>query len=296
MKSVVQQYPSVTGTNNLQDVLRDGDVKAVVLATPVSTHAELGRTVLKAGKSVLVEKPLATSRAEAQELVELASERGLLAMAGHIMLYSPAVQLAKALIEEGAIGTILYAQSSRVNLGIHQSDVSVVWDLAPHDLSILFDWIAEIPEWVSAHGRSSHGVGPADVAFLDIGFPSGCIANVHLSWLAPTKMRRTTVVGSRRMLVFEDMNHEEPIKIYDKGVELPEPQDFGQFRATYRAGDVMSPRVETTEPLRAEIDDFLARVQRREVPDHREETAVSIVATAEAAQRSLEEGGQVIHL
>jgi predicted dehydrogenase len=192
------------------------------------------------------------------------------------------------------IGTPLYVQSSRVNLGIHRSDVDVIWDLAPHDLAILWSWLDEHPKSVSAIGRSSNG-GKADVAFLDLEYPSGCLANLHLSWLAPSKVRRMTLVGSRRMVVYEDTNTEEPIRIFDSGAEPPDPDDMiapgGQFTWTYRTGDVVSPRLDSWEPLRAELEEFLARVALGDLPDEREDAAVQFVATIEAAERSLGTGG-----
>jgi predicted dehydrogenase len=227
-------------------------------------------------------------------MVDLARKRDLLVMAGHTFLYSPPVQAVGRLLREGVIGEPLYVQSSRVNLGIHRSDIDVVWDLAPHDLSILWSWLNEHPTKVSAIGRSSNDRA-ADVAFLDIEYPSGCLANVHLSWLAPTKTRRMTLVGSRRMVVYEDTNTEEPIRIFDSGAEPPDPDDLnapgGSFTWTYRTGDVVSPRLDSWEPLRAELEDFLARVARGETPDEREDAAVAVVATIEAAERSLEQGG-----
>src|SRR6266516_3749371 len=265
VKSLIKQYPGAIGVTDYGEVLGDPFVDAVVLATPVSTHATLATMALDAGKSVLVEKPFATSTVEA-----------------------------RGLIEHGEIGELLYAQSSRVNLGIHRSDVSVIWDLAPHDLSILINWLGETPVRVSATGRSSCGVGPADVAFVDLLFPSGCVANIHLSWLAPTKLRRITLVGTKRMVVYEDTQPEAPVKVYDKGVSIKDPEDFGEYRLTYRTGDVISPRIEATEPLRLELEEFLQRVAMGEVPDAREEAAISVVNTLERAQWSLESQGQPI--
>jgi predicted dehydrogenase len=294
LKGIARHYPSTVVATELDDVLGDPDVQAVVVATPVVTHAPLASRVLEAGKSVLVEKPLAATSSEARSMVDLARERGLLVMAGHTFLYSPPVQAVARLIREGVVGTPLYVQSSRVNLGIHRSDIDVVWDLAPHDLSILWSWLNEHPVRVSAVGRSSNG-GAADVAFLDLEYPSGCLANIHLSWLAPTKMRRMTLVGSRRMIVYEDTNTEEPVRIFDSGAEPPDPDDLnapgGSFTWTYRTGDVVSPRLDSWEPLRAELEDFLSRVARGETPDEREAAAVGVVATIEAAERSLEQGG-----
>ena len=294
LKGIARNYPSTTLATDLDEVLSDPDVGAVIVATPVITHADLARRILDAGKSVLVEKPLAATSAEAQDVVEAARSRGLLAMAGHTFLYSPPVQAVARLIREGVLGTPLYVQSSRVNLGIHRSDIDVLWDLAPHDLSILWSWLGEHPVRVSATGRSSNG-GAADVAFLDLEYPSGCLANVHLSWLAPTKVRRMTLVGSRRMVVYEDTNTEEPIRIYDSGAEPPDPDDMnapgGSFTWTYRTGDVVAPRLDSWEPLKAELEDVLSRVARGETPDEREEAAVKVVATIEAAERSLVQSG-----
>jgi predicted dehydrogenase len=294
LKGIVRHYPSTAVVTEMDDLLGDPDVSALIVATPVITHAELASRALEAGKSVLVEKPLAATSAQARSMVDLARKRDLLVMAGHTFLYSPPVQAVGRLLREGVIGEPLYVQSSRVNLGIHRSDIDVVWDLAPHDLSILWSWLNEHPTKVSAIGRSSNDRA-ADVAFLDIEYPSGCLANVHLSWLAPTKTRRMTLVGSRRMVVYEDTNTEEPIRIFDSGAEPPDPDDLnapgGSFTWTYRTGDVVSPRLDSWEPLRAELEDFLARVARGETPDEREDAAVAVVATIEAAERSLEQGG-----
>jgi predicted dehydrogenase len=291
VKSVVRQYPGTVGMTDFGDVLDDASIDAVVLATPVNSHATLATMALNAGKSVLVEKPFATTVVEARTLVENARSRGLLLMAGHTFLFSPPVRVVRDLIERGEIGEPLYVHSSRVNLGIHRSDVSVIWDLAPHDLSIMINWRGERPSRVSATGRASQSRGPADVAFVALEFPSGCVANVHVSWLAPIKMRRMTLVGSKRMVVYEDTRADEPVKIYDKGVSIDDPQDFGEYRLTYRTGDVISPRVDPSEPLRTELDEFLGRVAAGDVPDEREEAAIDVVRTLERAELSMEAGG-----
>lgn len=297
LKGIVRLYPSTCVAKNLDEILNDPEVGAMVVATPVATHAQLATRALEAGKSVLVEKPLAVTSSQARSLVDLARARGLFLMAGHTFLYSPPVQAVASLIREGAIGEPLYVQSSRVNLGIHRSDIDVVWDLAPHDLSILWSWLNEHPVSVSAVGRSSNG-GAVSVAFLHLVYPSGCLANVELSWLAPTKVRRMTLVGSRRMVVYEDTNTDEPVRIFDSGADPPDPDDLkattGSFTWTYRTGDVVSPRLDSWEPLRAELEDFLSRTARGEVPGEREEAAIAIVATIEAVERSLNQGGQPV--
>lgn len=299
VKGIVGAFPATQVVSSYEEILADPEIAAVAVATPVLTHARLATMALEAGKSVLVEKPLAASAAEARALVDLARSKGLVVMAGHTFLFSPPVQAVGQLIEEGTLGTPLYVQSSRVNLGIHRSDIDVVWDLAPHDLSILWSWLHEHPVRVSAMGRSSGG-GPADVAFLDVEYPSGCLANVHLSWLAPTKVRRMTVVGSRRMVVYEDTNSDEPIRIYDSSARPPDPDDLhapgSQFTWTYRMGEVRAPRIDTWEPLRAELESFLGRVAAGEGPDEREEAAVKVVETIEAVQRSLSLGGAPVEL
>jgi predicted dehydrogenase len=271
-------------------VLADPDVSAVVVATPVGSHSLLVEEALRQGKSVLCEKPLAITALDALSLVELARQRGLTLMVGHTFLYSPAVQLVADIVCSGELGELLYAQSSRVNLGIHRSDVSVIWDLGPHDLSILLNWVGEVPTRVSAFGRSSIRNSPTDVAFIDLSFPSGFVANLHLSWLAPRKVRRTTLVGRDKMLIYEDTNTEEPVKIYDMGLAVPDPTNFGENRLIYRTGDIRSPRVEMWEPLRAELADFLDRVTRGDIPGAAEETAVDVVRTLEAAEVSLQAG------
>jgi predicted dehydrogenase len=293
---VTRLYPGAQGCTDFNEVLGDPDVRAVVVATPVRTHAALATEALKAGKSVLVEKPLAGSLADAEALVALASAQGQLVMAGHTFLYSPPVLAVKALIKSGELGEPLYVQSSRVNLGIHQADVSVLWDLAPHDLSIVSYWLGEQPVRVSAIGRSTVEGAPIDVAFVNLEYASGVVANLHLSWLAPTKVRRTTLVCASRMVVYEDSHPEEPVKIYNKGLSNPSPEDYGQYRMTYRTGDVTAPFVESWEPLRAELGDFVARVDRGETPDKREAIAVAIVATIEGAQRSVDLRGTPVDL
>ena len=289
-------HRSLSTTTDLDVALADEDVAAVILSTPVFSHYELAQRVLDAGKSVLVEKPLTTSRESAAELVALARSHGVLVTAGHTFLHSPPVQAVRDLVRAGELGDLLYLQGSRVNLGIHNPHVSVLWDLAPHDLSILLEWVDEHPVRVAASGRASVPGQPPDVAFLDIEFPSGFVANMHVSWLAPTKIRRMTLVGSRRMVVYEDTHPEEPVKIYDKGVDVPNPNDFGEYRLTYRTGDVVSPRIPVWEPLRQELDEFLIRVEKQDVPDEREDTAVAIVGAIEAAEQSLAAGGRPVDL
>lgn len=296
MKVMTTNYPGVAAASSFDELLEDPHLDAVVLATPVETHVELASKAIAAGKNVLVEKPLATSRAEADRLIAEATESGVLVMAGHTFLYSPAVMLVTERLRSGELGDPIYVHSSRVNLGIHRSDSSVLWDLGPHDLSILLQWLGEEPVRVSATGLSSLPGRKPDVAFIYLEFGSGAIANIHLSWLAPTKLRRTMLVATRKMVVYEDTNAEEPVKIYDKGVDLPDPTSFGEHQVQYRTGDVVSPRVESWEPLRRELEHFLARVANGETPSDPERKAATIVGVIEAAEHSLRNRGVPVNI
>jgi predicted dehydrogenase len=296
LKATLDQYPSASGTTSYEELLADPSLSAVVLATPVDTHVPLARQAVAAGRHVLVEKPLATSFVDAMSLLDAATEAGVLVMAGHTFLHSAPVLHVRDLLRSGELGDPIYVHSSRVNLGIHQSDVSVLWDLAPHDLSILFEWLGELPVAVSAIARSSVPGREADVAFVDLEFPSGAIANLHLSWLAPTKVRRTTLVASRKMVVYEDTNGEEPVKIFDKGISVSDPTDYGQFQLTYRTGDIVAPLIGTWEPLQREVEHFLERVSLGDTPGGEETVAAWVVRTIEGAERSRRSGGVPMRL
>ena len=254
-----RRYPAARATTRIDDLLADPKVDAVVLATPVFTHFYLASRALTAGKHVFVEKPLATSSAEADQLTRLAEMEGLVLMCGHTFVYSPPVRAVKELLDQEALGQIYFVSSSRVNLGLHQSDISVVWDLGPHDFSILRFWLEDLPAEVSAMTRCCVFPDVPDVAFVNMRFPGGTIAHLELSWLSPSKLRRTTVIGSSKMVVYDDTST-EPVRIFDSGASLPDPESFGEYRLTYRTGDIVSPRVEATEPLALEVADFCAAI------------------------------------
>jgi predicted dehydrogenase len=287
---LARRYPAVRTTTDLDDLLSDATLDAIALATPVNTHHPLGRRCLEAGKHVLVEKPLAPSSAEAADLISLAEERERVLMCGHTFLYSPPVVHAKRLLDAGDLGEVLFVSSSRVNLGLHQKDVSVIWDLAPHDLSILRFWLGETPHTVSAVGRDSIVEGVPDVAFLNLQYPSRVLANVELSWLAPSKLRRTVIVGSRKMLVYDDTSP-EPIRIFDHGVVYEDPETFGAYHLSYRTGDITSPRIDTVEPLGVEMRTWVEAIVAGRAPEGHVELARDVVLTAEAAELSLRAGG-----
>jgi predicted dehydrogenase len=277
-------------TSRYDDVLADPNVEAVVVATPVRSHYALSAAALDAGKHVLVEKPFAASSAEARDLLRRAQARALIVMPGHTFLYSPPVNLVRDLIAAGELGDIYFISTSRVNLGLHQPDVSVVWDLAPHDFSILRYWLGETPAVVSALTRDCVIPGTPDVAFVNLRFPTGTVAHVELSWLSPSKLRRTTIVGSRRMVVYDDTSS-EPVRVFDSGVALRDPESFGEYRLTYRTGDIVSPHLEAAEPLRLELADFCAAVRLGAVPRSSGALGAEVVSMIEAVDRSLSLGG-----
>jgi predicted dehydrogenase len=287
---LVRRFPGVTQTTKFADVLADDSIEAVVVATPIGTHYKLGRASLEAGKHTFVEKPLAGSLSEAAELARLAPELGLVLMPGHTFLYSPPVQAIRDLIDSGDLGEIYFISTSRVNLGLHQSDASVIWDLGPHDFSILSYWLGERPVRVNALSRGCVIPDTPDVAFIQLEYASGVIANVELAWLAPSKLRRTTVVGSHKMVVYDD-NSVEPVRVFDSGVNLPDPETFGEYRLSYRTGDIVSPRIEVAEPLALELQDFCAAIRTGSPLRSTPELGVDVVRVVEAAERSLAEGG-----
>jgi predicted dehydrogenase len=287
---VASRYPTARATTRIDDVFADTSVDAVYLATPVSTHYALARRALELGKHVLLEKPLATTIAEADELAALAAARGLTLLVGHTFVFSPPVRKIKELIDSDLLGPIYYVESTRVNLGLFQKDVSVLWDLGPHDVSILIYWLGEVPLQVSARGRSYLGEALEDVAFLTLQFPSGILAQLQISWLAPSKLRRTSIVGRQRMIVYDDLEPVEKVKIYDRGVDH-QPASFGEFQLTYRSGDILSPRLDTTEPLKIECQHFLECIRTGRIPDASPQSGVDVVRVIQAAERSLRCGG-----
>jgi predicted dehydrogenase len=293
LQKIGRRYPAVLQTTDVSEVLRDPEVEAVAIATPVATHHRLASAALHAGKHVFVEKPLAASSREAEDLVSLANERDRVLMPGHTFLYSPPVCAIRELIRSGELGEIYFISTSRVNLGLHQPDVSVAWDLGPHDFSILRYWLGEAPTHVSALSRSCVIPGTPDVAFINLEFPSQTVAHVELSWLAPSKLRRTTVVGSQKMVVYDDTSN-EPVRIFDSGVALPDPASFGEWKLSYRTGAIVSPPVEAAEPLAIELTDFCKAIRSGSEPRSSSHLGLDVVRVIEAVDTSLAEyGGRV---
>jgi predicted dehydrogenase len=287
------RYPGALATTRIDDILEDPVVDAVVIATPVFTHFYLASRALSTGKHTFVEKPLAPSAGEAAQLVMLAENNDLVLMCGHTFVHSPPVRAVKTLLEKDELGDIYFVSSSRVNLGLHQRDVSVIWDLAPHDFSILLYWFEEMPETIRAVGRDSIVKGVPDVAFITMELPSGVLANMELSWLAPSKLRRTAVVGSKKMVVYDDTSP-EPIRIFDHGVVYEDPETFGQYHLSYRTGDIVSPKLDTAEPIAIEMDDFAAAIRAGGHQNGHLDLALNVVRLVEAAEASMRDGGSEI--
>lgn len=282
------RFPQAETTSDLDRVLGDPDVAGVVLATPISTHGPLGLRVLEAKKHLFVEKPLAGSVAEAERLVAVARERERVLMVGHTFEYSPPVLRTREIIESGDLGRIFFVSMSRVNLGLHQRDASVIWDLVPHDFSILFHWLRETPVRVAAIGRDCVQRGIPDVAFIHLQFPSGVVANLEVAWLAPSKLRRTAIVGEKKMLVYDDNENIEKVKIYDQGVDFRDPETFGEWHLSYRTGDIVSPRLPSTEPLKAEMDHFVDCILTGRTPRTDGLSGLRVVAALAATERALQ--------
>lgn len=290
LEAVGRRNPDARRLTRYADVLADDEIGGVVIATPVATHYELAAAALRAGKHVFVEKPLAASSAEGRELIELAEQHDRVLMPGHTFLYSPPVIKIRSLIEAGELGDIYFISMSRVNLGLHQSDASVAWDLGPHDFSILRYWLDEVPAEVAALSRSCILPGTPDVAFINLSFASGTIAHVELSWLSPSKLRRTAVVGSKKMIVYDDTSA-EPVRIFDSGAVPPDPETFGEYRLTYRTGDIVSPRIDATEPLSLELAEFCDAALHGAPLRSSAQVGLDVVRTIEAVDLSLSGGG-----
>ena len=285
LENVLRRYPTLRGYSSLADLLAS-DVEAIVIATPISTHYELAKCALLAGKHVFVEKPLAHTAELARELVQIADSQNLTLFTGHTFIYSPPVIKVKELIDSGDLGDVLYISLSRVNLGLFQKDVDVVWDLAVHDISILLYWLGECPINGASFGRACVQKDKRDVAFLWLEYPSGVVASIEVSWLSPQKLRRTCVAGSNRTVVYDDMDPAEKVRVYDRGVNFIQPQTFGEFQLSYRMGDMNAPYISSGEPLLKEIEHFIHCLQTGEEPITSGAFGVKVVEILELVDRT----------
>ena len=291
------RYPTIQVTTDCQDIFTDPKIDAVVIATPVSTHFDLALAALQAGKHVLVEKPMTTSSEQAKRLIEEAEKRNLVLMVDHTFVYTGAVRKMHELISTNRLGDIYYYDSVRVNLGLFQHDVNVIWDLAVHDLSIMNYLLPSQPYAVSATGISHVPGEPENIAYLTLFFESNLIAHIHVNWLAPVKVRRTLIGGSQRMIVYDDLEPSEKVKIYDKGITVNgNSESVYQMLIGYRTGDMWSPQLDMTEALRTEGLHFINCIEQGSRPITDGEAGLRIVRILEAATQSMKQRGQLVEL
>lgn len=296
VEAVRKVYPTIGAAESFEELLADPEVDAVVICTPVHTHFPLARAALEAGKHVLVEKPLTGSVATAETLVELAEARGLVLQVDHTFVYGGAVRKVREIVESGDIGDLLYLDFVRVNLGLFQDDVNVLWDLGPHDLSILTHLVHRRPRWVSAAGSAHYGE-LEDQVYVTLQYEGALMAHLHLNWLAPVKVRSTLIGGTHRMIVYDDLEPSEKVRVYEKGVMVA--GDAGtreRALVDYRMGDMFAPHIEKTEPLARVCDSFRNGVENGARPLTDGRAGLEVVRMLEAAQESLHKGGQRIAL
>ena len=291
-----RRYPAAQTAGDYQKLLADPRLDAVAIVTPVATHFQIARQALLAGKHVLVEKPLTATATEAEELIDLARRNGRTLMVDHTFVYTGAVRKMKEVVQSGELGELLYFDSVRINLGLFQRDINVVWDLAPHDLSIMDYLIERQPDGLSAIGSCHIEKGIENIAYLILHFPGDFIAHFHFNWLAPVKIRHTLIAGSRKMILYDDIEPTEKVRVYDKGVSTnrtgPDREADYQTLVSYRTGDVWAPKLDTTEALRHVVAEFLDSIRTARQPLTDGAAGLRVVRLLEAAQRSIKQGGQ----
>jgi predicted dehydrogenase len=285
------QTRQLVTTAEIENVLDDESIKGVVIATPISTHFELAKAAMDKGKHVFVEKPLAHTEELAYHLLEISKSKGLTLMVGHTFLYSPPVIKINDILIDKLLGDIYFINIQRINLGLHQQDVNVLWDLGPHDISTLLYWLKEEPVIVSAFGRDCIQKGIPDVCFVRLQFPSQIICNINMSWLAPSKLRQTIIVGSQKMLLYDDTEVQEKVKIYDMGVNYKDPDTFGEFHLSYRSGDITIPKINGDEPLKIEMSHFIDCIEKGQKPKTNCTQGWQVVKILDAANNSLKKDG-----
>ena len=295
LRRVGQTYPDIKTTTNSCEVLCSPEIDAVAIITPVWTHFELAKQALENGKHVFVEKPFTSDSTQAEELIQLAEKKKLIIMVDHTFLFTGAVKKIRQLIDQNALGKLYYYDSTRVNLGLFQHDVNVIWDLAPHDLSIMDHLIGVKAEAVSATGQT-HLNGHEDIAFLTVYFPGKVIAHINVNWLSPVKVRTTLIGGEKKMLVWNDLEADEKIKVYDKGVDIKSREGVYQMLVNYRSGDMWSPQVEPGEALKTELDEFIDCINTSKKPINDGQAGWRVVKMLEAANQSVGKRGELVYL
>jgi predicted dehydrogenase len=295
LSSLQKVYPQVQMVGDLPPILQDEEVRGVVVASSAISHYSLSKEILSADKDVLVEKPMALTSKDAEEMVTIAEKRKRVLMVGHLLIYHSVVERLKEMVASGELGEIHYVYTQRVNLGVIRQDENALLSFAPHDLSIILYLLGEEPTVVSAHGESYIQKGIEDVVFVSLRFSGGKMANIHLSWLDPHKVRKVTIVGSKKMVVFDDMEASEKLKIYDKGVRNPSYDTYGEY-LSLRFGDITIPNIKMVEPLRAEAEHFIQCMETRKEPKTGGRDGLNVVKALMAAQQSLKEKGVPIKI
>jgi len=293
LQRVRRTYPSMVLTTNPKDILTSPDIDAVAIVTPITHHYSLAKAALENGKHVFVEKPFTANTREAEELIELAEQKNLRIMVDHTFLFSGAVRKIRELMNDDVLGNLYYYDSTRINLGLFQHDANVVWDLAPHDLSIIDHLIADAPEAIVATGEK-HVNGEEDMAFVTIYFPNKIIAHLNVNWLSPVKVRTTLIGGEKRMLVWNDLEADEKLKVYDKGIERSNGDGY-DLRVSYRAGDLWVPRVEQVEALTLEAQYFVDCVLNGQTPFNDGHAGLRVVQMLEAIDESMSQKGKMVY-
>ena len=292
IKRLIARFPTVKAAKTLNEILKCPDVHAVVVATPAVSHYEIALKCLEAGKHVLVEKPIALTVEDSRGLIEASGTAKKTLMVGHTFLFNPGIRTLKKCVNDASFGKLYYLHATRTNMGPIRSDVNAVWDLAPHDVSIFNYILGKTPEWVSATGARLFNNGHVDLGFLTIGYPDNIMANIHVSWADPYKVREVVAVGSRKRVVFDDLENVERVKVFEKGVTREdEPGNYGEFRLLMRDGDIISPRVDNAEPLKEEIIHFLECVKDGRRPSSDGLTGLEVVKVMLAADESIRQNG-----
>jgi len=296
LKRAIKAHPNIDAVSDADEIMKSGEIDAVVIATPVSTHFDLSKKALEHGKHIFVEKPFTSTGAQSKELIELADKKNLKIMVDHTFLFTAPVRKIKQLIDDGQLGELYYYDSTRVNLGLFQHDVNVVWDLAPHDLSIMDFLIKDKPVAIAANGKAHLGNGLHDIAYVTAYFSNNIIAHFNVNWLSPVKVRTTLIGGEKKMLVWNDLEADEKIKLYDKGIEVKNGAGVYDLLVGYRSGDMWVPKLEQTEALKIEAEYFVNCVLNNETPFNDGYSGLRVVKMLEACTESMEKGGKLINL
>jgi len=291
-----KNYPELKTASNSSEILTSPEIDAVAIVTPVYTHFELAKKAVQNGKHIFVEKPFTSSVAEAEELIELAEKKNVKIMVDHTFLFTGAVRKIKELTEEGILGNLYYFDSTRVNLGLFQHDINVIWDLTPHDLSIMDYVVQEKPSAITATGKEHFGRGLEDIAYITVFFDSNIIAHFNVNWLSPVKIRMTLIGGEKKMLVWNDLESDEKVKIYDRGVNIEDKEGIYELLVSYRSGEILIPVVEKTEALKLEAEYFIDCIENNKTPINDGYAGLNVVRILEASDHSIKNNGKIVKL